>query len=142
MTADSIIGTKLYILEEIFKSDIFKFLGRQMGVLGVLIGGLNDYNTVLNTTAEDSAKRSAALTVICMATAASLFAVFLALPAVYAGAGLIISTALFVTVNIVITYFLNFIKLLLLEAILVASLMYRNRSYARRGGALEKVLRI
>ncbi len=126
-TLFTLIDVKNTIIEQLLKSEIFALIAKKLGLLGVLINFICDLNRVLETTSNDPVKKWASIYVISALSCLAALAIFL--PLGIAGGPLFTIVAT-VAVMIAITFTLNFIRELALDAIRQATLIIR-KYYAK-----------
>jgi len=115
----SLLDLKTTIIAHLVESKAFELVTRKIGAFGVLIGFIIDANKVLETSSPDKVKKWASIAVLVY------FLRGLFLPLGIAG-GTLFSILAYVITMTAITFVLNFIKVLALEAIETAFIFIKD----------------
>jgi len=123
-TLFTLLDIKNSIIGQFITSKAFEVIGKSIGIFGTLIQALIDVKTIIDKDSPDKIKKMSSYLLIGSCSAISMIATFLALGV--AGGPLFVVTATALTM-IAITFIMNFIKQLALEAIWSARLKRKNR---------------
>lgn len=126
-TVFAVLDLKSSIIGQFIKSKPFEMIAKGIGIFGTLIQGLIDIKAVLDKDSPDKIKKASSVLLITSCSAISILATFLALGAAGGPMFIVMSTAL---IMITITFVMNFIKEIALEAIWSARLKRRNKNGA------------